>query len=619
VSALLEIEGLTKRFGGVTAVDGLDLTVASGETLGVIGPNGAGKSTLVGLLSGALRATAGSIRLDGRDVTRLAAPARARLGIGRTHQVPRPFARMTVLENLLLGRLYAARTSRLRAARREGLEILERTGLANVADQPAGSLPLLRLKRLELARALALHPRLLLLDEIGAGLIESELPELIALIRSLRGEVETVLVIEHVVELIQACCDRVAVLDWGRRLVEGEPEEVLRDPKVAAVYLGTSATGPGAAAAVGAAGAPSAPGAPSASGAPAVQPSPAQAEPLLRVEGVAVRYGAVRALQDVSLEVRRGEIVTLLGANGAGKTTTARAISGMARLAAGAVWYGGERIDGRRPDQVAGRGIAHCLEGRRIFADLSVEENLELGGRSAASRAERRGRLDAVYELFPDLAERRGLSGGLLSGGQQQMLAIGRVLMAAPDLVIFDEISLGLAPVVVDRLYQALAEVNRRGVAMLVIEQNVERGLALADRAYVLERGRVALSGEPAAIRNDPRLLALYIGEARGEAPDGGAGLRRGGARRRQPSRTPPTISSSAATRMAVPKGVRPPGASALAGACPVWVRQSRRPSAERAAQNPASRSSGIGPPARAAAPPTSTSRPTSSTAMRNA
>jgi len=233
---------------------------------------------------------------------------------------------------------------------------------------------------------------------------------------------------------------------------------------------------------------------------------------LLRVEGVAVRYGAVRALQGVSIQVRRGEIVTLLGANGAGKTTAARAISGMVPLAAGQLWYAGQRIDGRRPDRIAGLGIAHCLEGRHIFADLTVRENLELGGRSAPSRAELRRRLASVQELFPVLAERGGHSGALLSGGQQQMLAIGRALMAAPELVIFDEISLGLAPVVVDRLYQALAEVNRSGVAMLVIEQNVERGLALADRAYVLEKGRVALHGPPATIRTDPHLLALYVG-----------------------------------------------------------------------------------------------------------
>ncbi len=535
--ALLETAGLTRRFGGVTAVDGLDLRVGSGETLGVIGPNGAGKSTLVGLVSGALRADAGRILLDGREVTRLRAPARARLGIGRTHQVPRPFARMSVLENLLLGRVYGARVRAMGEARRQALEILERTGLDDVAGRPAGSLPLLRLKRLELARALALRPRLLLLDEIGAGLIESELPELIELIRSLREEVEAVLVIEHVVEVIQACSDRVAVLDWGRKLVEGAPAEVLRDPEVAAVYLGTTAPGPatrpGPDAPAPPEPAPEArwPGAPLAGPVrvgPAASPAPAAGatvgwgadrrgpprtgEPLLRVEGMAVRYGAVRALQDVSLEVRRSEIVTLLGANGAGKTTAARAISGMVPLAAGAVWYGGERIDGQRPDQIVGRGIAHCLEGRHIFADLSVQENLELGGRTTTDRAERRRRLEAVHDLFPVLAERGRLSGGLLSGGQQQMLAIGRALMAAPEFAVFDEISLGLAPVVVDRLYQALASVNQRGVAMLVIEQNVERGLALADRAYVLEKGRIALHGPPEAIRDHPRLLALHVG-----------------------------------------------------------------------------------------------------------
>ncbi len=324
--------------------------------------------------------------------------------------------------------------------------------------------------------------------------------------------------IEHVVEVIQACSDRVAVLDWGRKLVEGTPGEVLHDPEVAAVYLGTSATGERTAAgSAGSAGAAARTVSVLAAAAGAGRPEPARAEPLLRLDGVAVSYGAIRALQDVTLEVRGGEIVTLLGANGAGKTTAARAVSGMVPLTAGEVRYRGERIDGWRPDQIAGRGVAHCMEGRHIFADLSVEENLELGGRAGTSRAERRDRLGAVYELFPVLAERRRVSGGLLSGGQQQMLAIGRALMAAPDLVIFDEISLGLAPVVVDRLYEALAAVNERGVAMLVIEQNVERGLALADRACVLEKGRVALAGEPAAIRDDPRLLALYVGEARGD------------------------------------------------------------------------------------------------------
>jgi branched-chain amino acid transport system ATP-binding protein len=183
---------------------------------------------------------------------------------------------------------------------------------------------------------------------------------------------------------------------------------------------------------------------------------------------------------------------------------------------AGKVVFKGERIDGRRPHAIVVRGIAHVMEGRRIFGDLSVEENLELGGRTAPSAAVRRERLERVYSLFEILRAKRRDSGASLSGGQQQMLAIGRALMADPELIVFDEISLGLAPVTVDTLYEKLAELHEQGAAMLLIEQNVERGLALADRAYVLEKGVVALSGRPDEVRADPRLRALYVGEAKG-------------------------------------------------------------------------------------------------------
>jgi len=210
-------------------------------------------------------------------------------------------------------------------------------------------------------------------------------------------------------------------------------------------------------------------------------------------------------------------VVTLLGANGAGKTTTARVLSGMIPAVAGEVRFRGERIDGRKPHEIVALGVAHCMEGRRIFTDLSVEENLELGGRTAPSAAVRRERLARVYDLFDVLEEKRHQSGGSLSGGQQQMLAIGRALMADPQFVIFDEISLGLAPVAVDALYEKLAELHRQGLAMLLIEQNVERRLALAERAFVLEMGVVALSGRPDELRGDPRLRALYVGEAKGD------------------------------------------------------------------------------------------------------
>ena len=496
--AVLRAAAVGKTFGGVRAVDDVSLELQAGEVLGIVGPNGAGKSTLIGLLSGAIPGD-GSVELFGEHVTAIGAQGRARRGVGRTHQVPRPFGRMTVLENLLVAQRHGARAGR-HAALREARRILARCGLDEFAGTPASELGLLRLKRLELARALAVRPRILLLDEIGAGLIDSELRELIDLIGSLRGEVEAILIVEHVLDLIRGCCDRLLVLDGGRLLISGPPGEVLRDQRVAAVYLGTSG---GAQVRHG-------------NGRPR-----RDSGPLLEVSGIAARYGTFRALEDVSFSVAAGEVVTLLGANGAGKTTTARAISGMLPVSAGEIWFAGRRTDRLRAHDIARLGLAHCMEGRHVFGDLTVAENLLLGARAAASSAERSRRLGSVYDVFPALRERRGNSGAALSGGEQQMLAIGRALMAAPRLVIFDEISLGLAPIMVDRLYEALAAINANGTAMLVIEQNVERGLALADRVAVLEKGRVALAGTPAGIRSDERLLSLYVGGAQDTAEEG--------------------------------------------------------------------------------------------------
>jgi ABC-type branched-subunit amino acid transport system ATPase component/ABC-type branched-subunit amino acid transport system permease subunit len=487
---LLAVRDVAKRYGGVPAVDGVSLEVRSGEVLGIVGPNGAGKSTLIGLLSGALSGE-GTVVYLGEDITGVGAGLRARRGIGRTHQVPRPFEGLTVLENLLVARRYGRGSGQAEAVA-ECTAILLRCGLAEAAQTPASELGLLRLKRLELARALALRPRVLLLDEIGAGLVETELNELIDLITQLRAEVEAIVVVEHVMDLIRRCCDRLVVVDRGRLLLEDTPEAALADPRVAAVYLGTAA----------------ADGTP-----PPDRGSRAFDRPLLELRGVSARYGHHRAIDGVDLTVGRGEIVALLGANGAGKTTVARTISGTLPISGGEIRFDGARVDGRPPHELVRLGIAHCMEGRRIFADLTVRENLLLGGRGA-TKPERRRRLVKIYDLFPDLLERSGNSGAGLSGGQQQMLAIGRALMSAPALVVFDEISLGLAPITVDRLYDALQEINADGVSMIVIEQNVERGLALADRVAVLEKGSVALAGRPAEIRADDKLRALYVGQA---------------------------------------------------------------------------------------------------------
>ncbi len=505
VAPLLEARGLVKRYGGLVALDDFSLTIGSGRVIGIVGPNGAGKSTLVGLLGGAIKPSAGRVLFAGRDVTSLCAAERARLGIGRTYQIPRPFLDLTVEENLEVAQC-SRRQPRDSLARRR-TEILERCELAAVRSRPARQLPLLRRKRLELARALALEPRLLLLDEVGAGLVDVEIAALIALISSIAAGGVSILIVEHILPIVRQCCDEVAVLNFGKKLSEGLPAEVLGSEAVAAVYLGTAHTVietdfRGAAA--------SAVGPLVGDGGQAVPPKPAQ---VLCLDRVSAFHGQLPALREVSLHVDAGEVVAVLGANGAGKTSLAALISGVLPVRGGALTIAGESAAHLRPDRIAALGVAHCMEGRRIFADLSVEQNLRIAARAVA-RAEVRRRLDAVHELFPVLAERGAAPGTALSGGEQQMLAIARALMARPRLVVFDEISLGLAPIVIARLYQALAALKHAGLAMLIVEQDVDRALHLADRAYVLDRGSIALEGSAAAVRADPRLRQLYVGGA---------------------------------------------------------------------------------------------------------
>jgi len=233
---------------------------------------------------------------------------------------------------------------------------------------------------------------------------------------------------------------------------------------------------------------------------------------LLRVDGIEVGYGDLTAVTDVSLEVRDGEAVALIGANGAGKTTTLRAVSGLLPLRRGRIEFEGRRLDGLSPSQIVARGLAHVPEGRQLFPTMTVLENLELGARTPAARAALRDTLERVFELFPRLRERAAQLAGTLSGGEQQMCAIGRGLMARPRLLMLDEPSLGLAPVMVKAIFEDLGRINSQGIAILLVEQNVLRSLHLAHRGYVLENGRMTLSGPRDDLLASGHIKQAYLG-----------------------------------------------------------------------------------------------------------
>jgi branched-chain amino acid transport system ATP-binding protein len=234
---------------------------------------------------------------------------------------------------------------------------------------------------------------------------------------------------------------------------------------------------------------------------------------LLRVEDVHTYYGSIEALKGISLEVHEGEIVTLIGANGAGKSTTLRSINGLNHPRRGSIHFRGRDITRDPPHDIVRRGISQSPEGRKLFPRMSVLENLEMGAFQRSDRSELRGDLDRVYSLFPRLAERKQQRAGTLSGGEQQMVAIGRALMARPGLLLLDEPSMGLAPIFVERVFETIVEINNQGTTILLVEQNAMMALDIANRGYVLETGTVALADDAKALRRNEQVRKSYLGE----------------------------------------------------------------------------------------------------------
>jgi ABC-type branched-subunit amino acid transport system ATPase component/branched-subunit amino acid ABC-type transport system permease component len=484
----LEAEGVRVRFGVVDALDGVSITVRPNEVLGLIGPNGAGKSTLIDALTGFAKPTAGRVLLDGDDITTWSARKRAVAGVGRSFQNLELFDSMTVRENLRTAadkRDWLAYFTDLVHPGKAPLSpaasaVVREFGLEEDLDRRPEALSFGKRRLVALARAVATEPSVLLLDEPAAGLGEHETAELARLVRQLADDWGmAVLLVEHDVSMVLGVCDRVSVLDFGRVIADGDPASIARDRSVVEAYLGDE----------------------TAAAAPRVAVASSGSAPLLTARGLSAGYNDQPAVHEVDLEVRAGEVLLVLGANGAGKSTTLLALAGELKPLAGEVQWHGERID-QPLHRRAARGTALVPEERSAVRSLSVADNLRLGG----------VRVDDAIALFPELEPLLGRSAGLISGGEQQMLTLARALGRKPQVVLADEVSLGLAPLVVDRLLTALRDAADRGMAVVVVEQRARRALDIADHVVVLRRGRVELSGSAAELRDSfDRIERAYL------------------------------------------------------------------------------------------------------------
>jgi branched-chain amino acid transport system ATP-binding protein len=478
----LSAEGVRVAFGGVVAVAGVDLTAPAGRITSVIGPNGAGKTTLLNLVSGFQQPDSGTVRIGSREITGEGAHDVARAGLARTFQTAQPFANLSVLDNVRLGLLRGAWHGEAPAALARALLAL--VGYSGPETRLAGTLPHVDRRLIEIARALATAPAVLLLDEPAAGLDDADTVKLGGLLQRLARAGLAVVLVEHDMSLVMSISDDIVVLDAGRRIAAGAPAVVRADPAVKAAYLGATTS------------------------AQPVAPREAGAT-LLDVRKLNAGYGPLAVLDGIGLSVGRGETIAVLGPNGAGKSTLMKALSGLIRPVQGTIAFGGVELERLPAHRVARAGLILVPEGRQVFPQLTVAENLRLG-------ATRRGdfelvEIETMLDRFPKLRPRLNSAAGLLSGGEQQMLAVARGLLARPEILLLDEPSLGLAPAVAAELFGQFRRLREEGMTLLIVDQMADHVLAIADRGYVLGGGQVVAQGRAAELRG-ARLDDAYLG-----------------------------------------------------------------------------------------------------------
>lgn len=503
---ILETTNLTKSFGKLVAVDGVDLTVEAGTIHSVIGPNGAGKSTLFNLITGLYEPTDGTVTFDGTDITGRDPDEIVRLGIARSFQTSDVFPAMTVRENVLTAAQAAddrKRSIRLKADSLDAVteraeSALEDLGLEPYADTVARNLSHGDRRKLEIALTVVNDPAVLLLDEPAAGMGKEESLELTRLIERITDERGiTVMLIEHDIEIVMGISDRITVLQAGQIIADGTPEEVGNDETVRKAYLGTGdeqwrgsqdETEPLE---------------------EASHESAHGAEPVLSVEGLYAGYGQGDVVRDVTLTVGEGEIVSLLGRNGVGKTTTLRAIAGTLD-SRGTISVRTTDVSDLPDFERAANGIGFVPEDRQIFPYLTVEENLKMG--TLGSDKDGVFTLEEIFERFPRLRERRYNLGLQLSGGEQQMLAIARVLLSPTDVLLLDEPTEGLAPQIVGDVLDIISDIRQEGVSILLVEQNITAVMETADRHYVIHNGEIVFHGSRGDLRQNHGVIDEYLG-----------------------------------------------------------------------------------------------------------
>jgi branched-chain amino acid transport system permease protein len=490
----LDVNGIGISFGGVKAAADVSFSAVPGQITSVIGPNGAGKTTILNIIGGFYTPDTGKIRLDG-IISGKSAHQIARAGVSRTYQTTQLFEQMNVLENVMTairqGRLGMILGVGENDEREMAEQLLAFVGYTGPLARLAGNLPHVDKRLVEIARALATRPQVLLLDEPAAGLMREDKTALAVLIRDIADLGIAVILVEHDMSLVMGISDHVVVLDAGELLTQGTPATIRNDPAVLRAYLGGTEY----------------------EGRARDDTWDGEKVAVLTAHDLEAGYGAAPALDKVHIDVYPGEMVAVLGANGAGKSTMLRAMSGLHRPVKGSVLLNDEETARRPAHQIAAAGMVLVPEGRQVFPEMTLRDNILLGAwtRKAPVSSEE---LEAISKRFPRLRDRMESKAGVLSGGEQQMLAIARGMIAKPKILLLDEPSLGLAPSMIAELYDVLADLRDEGVTVLIVDQMANLALTVADRGYVLEGGRIAHAGTAEALKNDPTIERAYLGHS---------------------------------------------------------------------------------------------------------